>query len=376
VGATSYTYVANGNMTGRGSDNITWDAENRPVSIATASGNSTFVYDGDGRRVMKIEGGETILYINKYFEVNLTTSENTSYYYLGNRLVAMKKGDDLRYIHQDHLTGTALVTDASGNVTGTMKYYPYGYCRNSTGDLGTDKLFTGQRLDDTGLYYYGARYYDPTIGRFISPDTFIQWVTGFNAVSHPLTVNTIPLVLGSIGTPQSVYPIPVPLPIIDPQTLNRYSYVINNPLRYVDTTGECGLGPVIGVAIALIVGWVSYHIDMWGEDPGDWPQWFGPNAPPEPTPPTPKSDLLVETEPTSYASDRVTPPTPSGLMPDIDFEWWKPDPQPELHAKPESDSPTSSNTDQKSESDSGIPDDIFDTYEWQRWDQEWGVLFD
>jgi RHS repeat-associated protein len=50
----------------------------------------------------------------------------------------------------------------------------YGDCRNSTGDLGTDKLFTGQRLDDTGLYYYGARYYDAGIGRFISADTIVQ----------------------------------------------------------------------------------------------------------------------------------------------------------------------------------------------------------
>jgi RHS repeat-associated protein len=73
-------------------------------------------------------------------------------------------------------------------------------CLNSQGNLATDKLFTGQRLDATGLYYYGARYYDPTIGRFISPDTVVQ---------NP-------------G---------------NPQTLNRYSYVVNNPLKYTDPTG-------------------------------------------------------------------------------------------------------------------------------------------
>jgi RHS repeat-associated protein len=67
--------------------------------------------------------------------------------------------------------------------------------------LGTDKLFTGQRLDDTGLYYYGARYYDPTIGRFISPDSIVQ-------------------------SPNN------------PQSLNRYSYCLNNPLRYTDPTGQ------------------------------------------------------------------------------------------------------------------------------------------
>ena len=55
----------------------------------------------------------------------------------------------------------------------TMKYYPYGDSRNSPSELPTDRLFTGQRYDDTGLYYYGARYYDPKIGRFISPDTIV-----------------------------------------------------------------------------------------------------------------------------------------------------------------------------------------------------------
>lgn len=48
-----------------------------------------------------------------------------------------------------------------------------GESRNSTETLGTDKLFTGQRLDGTGLYYYGARYYDPAIERFISPDIIV-----------------------------------------------------------------------------------------------------------------------------------------------------------------------------------------------------------
>jgi RHS repeat-associated protein len=84
-----------------------------------------------------------------------------------------------------------------------VKYYPYGDRLESQGDLATDRLFTGQRLDSTGLYYYGARYYDPTIGRFISPDTIVQ---------NPA----------------------------NPQTLNRYSYALNNPLRYIDPDGRQG----------------------------------------------------------------------------------------------------------------------------------------
>ena len=163
--------------------------------------NSTFVYDGDGNRAVKTEAGETTLYVNKYFEKNLTTEEETCYYYLGGRRIAYKKGDDLEYTHEDHLTGTSLTTDENGNEVATVKYFPFGGTRFSNGELNTDKLFTGQRLDQTGLYFYNARYYDANIGRFASPDT--------------ITTNPA-----------------------NPQSLNRYSYCLNNPLKYVDPSGH------------------------------------------------------------------------------------------------------------------------------------------
>ncbi|MBN1162112.1 MAG: RHS repeat-associated core domain-containing protein [Dehalococcoidales bacterium] len=93
-----------------------------------------------------------------------------------------------------------MMTDASGaQIDETMKYLPFGEI--IMGNVPTDKKFTGQRLDATGLYYYGARYYDVTIGRFISADTVIQ-------------------------------------SFINPQSLNRYSYTFNNPLRYIDPSGN------------------------------------------------------------------------------------------------------------------------------------------
>ena len=59
------------------------------------------------------------------------------------------------------------MTDTGGDSLGTIKYFPFGGTIPG-GDVPTDRKFTGQRLDDTGLYYYNARYYDPTIERFIS----------------------------------------------------------------------------------------------------------------------------------------------------------------------------------------------------------------
>ena len=146
-----------------------------------------------------VTGGDDILYINKYYEKNLTTGNITTSYYLSSRLVATCENSTLRYVHQDHLSGTSLMTDDEGNEISGINYYPFGLTR--TGDVPTDRKFTGQRLDDTGLYYYGARYYDPEIGRFISADTIIPDPT-------------------------------------NPQAYNRYTYCLNNPLKYVDPSGN------------------------------------------------------------------------------------------------------------------------------------------
>ena len=151
-------------------------------------------------------------------------------------LVALKEGTELRYIHQDHLTGTALTTSTNGTSLGTIKYYPFGGTR--LGDVPTDKKFTGQRLDEgTGLYYYGARYYDPAIGRFISADSFVQWSAGFDVVSTQLTINAIPQGLGTALAYNGNYPKSTFQAPENPQTLNRYSYVLNNPLTYNDPYG-------------------------------------------------------------------------------------------------------------------------------------------
>jgi RHS repeat-associated protein len=109
------------------------------------------------------------------------------------------------YRHGDHLGSTALVTRSDGAVLQRVVYKPYGGLSVAQGADATPRLgfyFTGQRLESSvGLYDYGARFYDPALGRFLQPDSIV----------------------------------PSPL---SPQSLNRYAYVRNNPLRYVDPTGH------------------------------------------------------------------------------------------------------------------------------------------
>ncbi|MFC1600601.1 RHS repeat domain-containing protein [Patescibacteria group bacterium] len=100
------------------------------------------------------------------------------------------------YIHQDHLSSTAMVSDEQGDIVSKQTYYPYGSVRGTQGTLPTERQYTSQvsDADQTGLYYYNARYYDPLIGKFTQADTQ--------------------------GGP------------------NRYMYVSNNPIRYIDPSGH------------------------------------------------------------------------------------------------------------------------------------------
>jgi RHS repeat-associated protein len=137
--------------------------------------------------------------------------ETVKYYTLGGRRVAMRKVPadppgqvgTLYYLFSDHLGSSSVSYRTSDGQTITQRYYPWGAIRPGPDNaLPTDYTFTGQKLDEsTGLMYYGARYYDPALGRFISADPIV-----------PEPGNS--------------------------QALNRYSYVYNNPLRYTDPTGH------------------------------------------------------------------------------------------------------------------------------------------
>jgi RHS repeat-associated protein len=173
-----------------------------------ATSTTSFIYDGDGNLVKKVHpDGSRTLYVAGIYEVDKlsggTVEHTRTYYPVAG---AMRVDGTLYFMLRDHLGSTSMVTDASGNIVGQQRYYPFGETRYTSGTMYTDKLFTGQRqITDLGIYYYNARFYSPYINRFLSADTIVPGYT-------------------------------------DPQSLNRYSYVNNNPLRYTDPTGHVACG--------------------------------------------------------------------------------------------------------------------------------------
>jgi RHS repeat-associated protein len=233
---TAFGYDANGNVVNRATSSsnapYAFDLENRLVKACTASpctssNTYTFAYDGLGDRVQETGPSGSQTYTNTYVasgnamlylkNVVGSTTTKTVYLYAGSLLVATVSGATKSYFHEDHLGNTRLVTQG-GSVVFSTNYEPFGRQYAASGSDPSVK-YTGQWAEALGLYWNHARYYDPTLGRFVSADP----------------------VLGHLR---------------NPQTLDRYAYARNNPLALLDPTGLDGidwgaLGAV--VAGALIV---------------------------------------------------------------------------------------------------------------------------
>jgi RHS repeat-associated protein len=238
AGANTYSYDGNGNMTGGGGRTYTWNPENKPLTTVQGGTTTTFVYDGDGGRVKKIVGTTTTRYISKLYECDNTNCSR--FIWAGSTriaTIAVNTGAT-QYWHGDHLGSSSVITDSTGAKVQTVTYYPFGGTRTnqspSTPAIDVPYKYTGKELDSTGLYYYEARYYDPTLARFISADTL------------------------------------VPNPR-DPQDLNRYAYAGNNPLKYTDPTGHFKIGKFLNRVFdkpwARAIGWAVNPMIMQFLDP-------------------------------------------------------------------------------------------------------------
>lgn len=224
---TSYAYDANGNMVSGNNRSIAYNSYNKPTRMMTATADIAFSYGADRARTIRrnLITGKTRLYIGNLFEKETHNSLTTYTHFIkaGGSTVAIvtSKSDSsghTRYLHKDHLGSITTITDEQGLITEQQSYDPHGKRRNSDwtdiitasnttpASVTTDRGYTGhEHIDEVGLIHMNGRVYDPNLGRFISADPYIQ----------------------------------APL---NSQSLNRYSYVMNNPLSYTDPSGFWSFG--------------------------------------------------------------------------------------------------------------------------------------
>ena len=280
IGERTFSYDANGNQTGWEHDKngtrrtIVWDAENRIQSIFDNGHEKTYKYDAAGERVIKSgPQGETV-YVNQFFSMR-NRSVGTKHVYAGKaRLVSKlvkqentsveaqngkgkagkatgkKNPSETKwqyFYHPDHLGSSAYVTDYKGNLCQSLEYFAFGetFVEQSSNTQKTPYRFTGKELDEeTGLYYFGARYFDPRTSVWLSVDPVLnEYLSLPKALEQSNIIPTIEDILFGHAN-ASLLGIGG---IFNTVNLNLYHYALQNPIKYTDPNGKW-----VGPALKLI----------------------------------------------------------------------------------------------------------------------------
>ena len=172
-------YDANGNtLSDPSGKSYTWDFENRLTQAAVpGTGTVAFKYDPFGRRIYKSSPTFTGIFAydgaNLIETMNSLGSEIASYTQdtVIDRPLAEFRSGTASYYQQDALNSVTSLSNSAGAVANTYSYDSFGKVTNFTGTLSNPFRYTGREWDaETGLYYYRARYFDPSAGRFLSED--------------------------------------------------------------------------------------------------------------------------------------------------------------------------------------------------------------
>gem|GEM_PF-1634376 len=220
ITTSGFSYDSAGNLTNDTNHTYTFDAENK---IKTVDSTTAYTYDGEGQRVRKLVGENTRFVYGiggaLVAEFDGSSGNLTKEYVNGPGLITIEptavNSNGTRYLTSDHLGSPRVITNSSAVVAGRHDYMPFGEELGATiggrttgmgfsvADGSRQKFTQKERDNETGLDYFLARYYGSTQGRFTSADDFLN--------------DTAP---------------------VDPASWNLYAYVRNNPLRYIDPTGE------------------------------------------------------------------------------------------------------------------------------------------
>jgi len=224
AGKEDLSYDGNGNLISRKDaktqTTYEYNADNRLIKVSRPDGKITgFGYAPTGERVWRRDSQGLTYFIYDGYNLIRELGEKGSpkaLYVHGpgiDRPLAMHRDGQWYFYHPDRLGSIKLLTDSQGNIATVYDYDAFGKIRSQQGSILNPFTYTGREWEEgPDLYYYRARYYDPNIGRFLSPD-----------VMPP-----------NLGKPFS---------------LNPYLYARNNPLRFIDPLGLDWFEPIKNVGI-------------------------------------------------------------------------------------------------------------------------------
>lgn len=227
AGGITYRYDAVGNrISASNGQQITYSSFNKPTQITQGTTNLSFKYNPEHARYQQtiVRNGQTteLLYLDKLFEQETKNgvAQYKSHIFAGGVAVAVHSeysngtSEKMRYLHRDHLGSIESITDERGQLDNSLSFDAWGQRRSEqwgvlseqealelARNMDLHRGFTGhEHLDEVNLIHMNGRVYDPRLGRFLSADPVVQ-------------------------APNNM------------QSLNRYSYVLNNPLSYTDPSG-------------------------------------------------------------------------------------------------------------------------------------------
>ena len=226
VGVVSYTYDADGNFaTGSGGRSMAWNALNQMTRVAAGTTQTTFDYAPNGARFRRVDNGATTTYTIGNVEIVKVPGSTEYRRYLGGVAIDYLRsvgGNETRYVFSDHLGSPSVFANPSGAQLEAQSFNALGNRRDASnwqtliGPMAsTTHGFTGhEHVDALNVIHMNGRVYDPQIGRMLQPDPLAD------------------------GTNQG---------------LNRYTYVVNNPLSLTDPTGYSWFSDVLRVAVGVVI---------------------------------------------------------------------------------------------------------------------------
>ncbi|MDN7226744.1 DNRLRE domain-containing protein [Planococcus sp. N064] len=220
VNGQNYTYDNNGNRLSDGKYNYSYDEFDQLIEIQNLNGTtiSSYSYDDQGRRLSKTTNGKTVKYhynqgINVAFETDASNTITAEYTYdLEGLPLTLTKNNQMYYYVYNSNSEIIGLTDVKGDFVASYSYDAWGNILSTSGSMASENpyRYKGYQFDEEiGLYYLVARYYQPSEGVFLKAD-------------------------------------PQKGDVRNPITQNGYNYANNNPVRFIDPTGEAGVTKLKG----------------------------------------------------------------------------------------------------------------------------------